>query len=132
VAPIIFPNVIQVLIDYMLTTEPQTLLNCPVASQVPNRRPTRFVNLYSVPGNGPQRLTLSTRRVVAQIYETSEFLTGTLAETVRGVIVDAQYQHLGIKEVRIIGEPAKFPAPAIPNRWQLTADITARAIPSLL
>jgi hypothetical protein len=141
VAPIYFPLVVQKLIAYLNTDYPQSMLTgvpdalgntpvaCVVESEVPNPRPPRLVTLFTAPaGSGPQSPVLSTRRIISQIYEASEFVTGNLAETVRGLIVDSKYRGLGIKAVKVIGEPAKFPTPAEPWRWQFTADVVVRAI----
>jgi hypothetical protein len=138
--PILFPLVGKVLCDYMNGAAPQALLatvpdqndntvpTCPVASAVPSTRPSRFIALYTAPTAGPQRRILSVRRIICQIYEGSEFVTGQLAETARGLIVDSKYQRLGIKSVNVIGEPARFPGPSVPWRWQFTADVMVRAI----
>lgn len=140
VAPVFFPLVAEILVDFLSNGEPQQFLAavpdtvgnspipCVVQSEVPNPRPDRFVALFTAPTAGPQRITLSTRRIICQIYEQSEFVTGKLAETVRGLIVDSQYQGLGIKNVKVIGEPARFPSPGVPWRWQFTADVMVRAI----
>lgn len=142
-APIIYPGVLQKLVQYMNQAGPQAILarpssefydalECVVASKVPNPRPVRMIALLSVPYAGPQRLVLSTRRVIAQIYDVDEDLAEDLAETAAGVIEDTKYQGLGIKQVNIIGSPCKYPAPNDPDRWQLTADITLRAKASVL
>jgi hypothetical protein len=141
VAPIYFPLVVQKLITYLNTDYPQSMLTgvpdalgnspvpCVVESEVPNPRPPRLVTLFTVPaGPGPQSPILSTRRIICQIYEASEFVTGSLAETARGLIVDCKYRQLGIKQVKVTGEPAKFPEPGEPWRWQFTADVVVRAI----
>ena len=131
-SPVRFPLVAEVLIGFLNSDAPQADLNCAVASEVPNPRPARFVALFSAPAAGPQRLTLSTRRVIAQVYEQSEYATGQLAETVRAWIVESQYRSIGIKDVKVIGEPARFPAPGTPYRWQFTADVVVRAIPGTM
>lgn len=139
-APIFFPNVIQTLVAHFntdwcmaqLTSVPDAQGNTPVAcvveSEVPNPRPPRLVTLFTMPSAGAQSPVLSTRRVVSQIYEGSEWVSGNLAEKVRGLIVDSKYRGLGIKHVKVIGEPAKFPTPGEPWRWQMTADVTIRAL----
>lgn len=132
-APTIFPLLIKTLADYLNDDGPQALLNCVVPSQVPNPRPSRYVCLFSVPVGGPQRAgILSTRRICCQCNDTSEFLAGTLAETVCALLVDSKYQGLGIKSVNVIGQPARYPGPGEPNRWQLTADFMIRATASVL
>lgn len=132
-APMIFPLLVQTLADYLNTPGPQAFLaNCSVTSQVPNPRPDRYVVLFAVPVGGPQRLVLSTRRISAQCNDVDEFSTGTLTETVAALFVDAQYQGLGIKQVKVIGQPARFPGPGQPNRWQVTADFLIRAKASVL
>jgi hypothetical protein len=141
VAPIYFPLVVQKLIVYLNTDYPMSMLTgvpdalgnspvpCVIESEVPNPRPPRLVTLFTVPaGDGPKSPTLSTRRIVCQLYEGSEFVTGNLAETARGLIVDSKYRQLGIKSVIMRGEPAKFPTPGEPWRWQFTADVVVRAI----
>lgn len=139
-APIYFPLVLQKLVDYLNTDYPQSMLAavpnldgvspvpCVVESEVPNPRPPRLLTVFTAPTAGPERLVLSTRRIICQLYEGSEFVTGQLAETARGLIVDSKYRGIGIKHVRVIGEPAKYPTPAEPYRWQLTADVTIRAL----
>jgi hypothetical protein len=140
-SPIFFPLVVQTLVTYLETDYPMSVLaavpdalgNSPVAcaidSEVPDPRPPRLVTLFTAPTAGPQSLVLSTRRIIFQMYEGSEFVTGALSERVRGLIVDCKYRGIGIKSVKVIGEPAKFPTPAEPYRWQFTADVMARAIP---
>lgn len=139
-SPIFFPLVLQTLVEYLKTDYPQSVLTgvpsvlgvtpipCVVESEVPNPRPPRLVTLFTAPAAGPQSTVLSTRRIISQMYEASEFVTGQLAEKVRGLIVDSKYRGLGIKAVKVIGEPAKFPAPGEPWRWQMTADVTIRAL----
>jgi hypothetical protein len=139
-APIFFPLVLRTLITYLNTDYPQSVLTgvpdtlgntpvpCVVDSEVPNPRPPRLVTLFMAPAAGAQSTVLSTRRIIAQIYEASEFVTGELAEKVRGLIVDSKYRGLGIKHVKVIGEPAKFPTPGEPWRWQFTSDVTIRAL----
>lgn len=132
-APIVFPLLVKTLADFLNEPGQQAqLLNCPVASQVPNPRPDRYIALFSVPVGGAQRLVLSTRRISAQVNDVDEFTTGTLTETVAALLVDAQYHGLGIKRVNIIGQPARFPGPGQPNRWQTTADFLIRAKASVL
>lgn len=132
-APTVYPLLVKTLVDFFNTDDSQALLNCFVASQVSNSRPVRYVALFSVPVGGPERANvLSTRRVTAQVSDESEFLAGTLAETVRGLFVESRYKGLGIKRCQIIGEPARFPGPGLPNRWQVTADFLIRAKASLL
>lgn len=127
-----FPLLVKTLADYLNGPGPQARLNCIVPSQVPNPRPDRYVCLFSVPVGGSQRAdVLSTRRVSIQINDASEYLAGTLAETVCGLLIDAKYQGLGIKRVNVIGQPGRFPGPGEPNRWQITADFLIRALPSV-
>lgn len=133
-APTIFPNLLEVLVQHLQTTEAQAWLNCYVGQEVPKDRPARYVNLQQVPvGGGAQSsIVLASRRVIAQTNDTSLFLSGTLCETLRGLLVDTKYQGLGIKRVNVIGEPASFPAPNLPYRWQVTADFLLRAKASAL
>jgi len=138
--PIEFPLVAQVLCDYLNTVDAQAFLaqvpdqngnivaQCPVKSKVPNPRPPRMVALFTEPAASAQSLTLSERRIICQIYEEDEFVTGKLSEKVRALIVDSKYRGLGIKRVKVIGEPARFPTQAVPYRWQFTADVMVRAI----
>jgi hypothetical protein len=137
--PIEFPLVQEVLTDYLngpaqafLAAVPDPLGNTPlpvvVKSDVPEVRPPRLVLLFTAPTVGPQSLVLSTRRIICQVDNGSEYATGLLTEKVRALIVNAKYQQLGIKQVKVIGEPAKFPGPSVPWRWQFTADVMVRAI----
>ncbi|MGO9101342.1 MAG: hypothetical protein ACLP9Y_18570 [Mycobacterium sp.] len=71
---------------------------------------------------------MSTRRVTAMVYEGSEWVTGQLCELTRALIVQAQYQGLGIKRVKVIAEPSRRPVPGVPYVWQFTADVTVRAL----
>lgn len=139
-SPIFFPNIVQKLVQHFNTdfcmsvlravpdAAGNTPVDCVVESEVPNPRPPRLVTLFTVPSAGAQSPVLSTRRIVSQIYEGSEWVTGNLAEKVRGLIVDSKYRQLGIKHVKVIGEPSKFPTPGEPWRWQFTADVTMRAL----
>jgi hypothetical protein len=138
--PIEFPLAQKVLTDYLSVGVPQAMLasvpdplgNTPlpvvVSSEVPAERPPRLILLFTAPTAGPQSLVLSTRRIICQVDNGSEFATALLTEKVRALIVNAKYQRLGIKEVKVIGEPAKFPGPSVPWRWQFTADVMVRAI----
>lgn len=141
-SPIFYPLVSQVLIDYLSTDYPQSVLTgvpdalgnspvpCVIGSEVPATRPPRLVTLFTAPTGGTESLVLSTRRIICQMYESSEYVTGQLAEKVRGLIVDCKYRGIGVKSVKVIGEPAKYPTPAEPYRWQFTADVMVRAIPA--
>lgn len=138
-SPIFYRNVVQTLVAHfhtdwcmdILRSVPDELghtpIDCVVEGVVPNPRPPRLVTLFTVPSSGAQSPVLSTRRVVSQIYEGSDYVSGNLAEKVRGLIVDSKYRQLGIKHVKVIGEPAKFPTPGEPWRWQFVADVTIRA-----
>lgn len=140
VQPIVFPLAAQKYVEFLGSGEPQaqlaaipdadgnTPVPCAVESQVPDPRPQRLIAVYTMPTAGPQSIVLSTRRLAFQIYENSEYVVALLAETARALVNDARYQGIGIKQVRVIGEPARFPAPGIPNRWQFTADVTVRAV----
>ena len=135
-----FPLVAQVLISYLNEGEPQQVLasvpdvsgnapvECVVQSEVPNPRPPRLIALFTLPTGGAQiGPTLSERRICCQVYEDSEFVTAQLTEKARGLVVDSKYRGLGIKRVKVIGEPARFPGPGVPWRWQFTADVLVRA-----
>lgn len=138
--PIEFPLVQKVLLDYLRSPAPQAMLmsvpnplgvtGLPVAvdTEVPNPRPDRLITIFTAPSSGAQSLVLSTRRIICQVDNGSEFASGTLAEKVRALIVDSKYRQLGIKGVKVFGEPAKFPGPSTPWRWQFTADVVVRAI----
>jgi hypothetical protein len=142
VAPIIFPLVSQRLCDWLSVGDPQAMLaaipdvngdspiECVVQSEVPNPRPPRMIALFTAPTAGAQRArVLSERRIIAQIYESSEWVTAQLAETASALIIQSMYEGLGIKRVKVIGQPARFPGPGVPWRWQFTADVMIRAIP---
>jgi hypothetical protein len=128
------------LVNYLATGDPQaqlaaipdvngtTPVQCVVESAVPNPRPQRMIAVYTMPTAGPQSIVLSTRRVAFQIYEGSEWVVAQIAETARALVVQSKYQGLGIKRVNVIGEPARFPGPGEPWRWQFTADVMVRAI----
>lgn len=138
--PIEFPLVQQVLTNYLNTGDAQAMLasvpdptgtvGLPVvcASEVPKVRPARLILLYTAPSAGAQSLVLSTRRIICQVDNGSEYATALMTEKVRALVVNSIYRQIGIKSVRVIGEPAKFPGPSVPWRWQFTADVMVRAI----
>lgn len=139
VQPIVFPLAAQKFVDFLNWPDPQAQLaaipdingnpqTCVVDAVVPDPRPQRLIAILTMPTAGPQSIVLSTRRLAFQIYEGSEWVVAQLAERARALVNDARYQGIGIKHVRVIGEPARFPAPGIPFRWQFTADVTVRAV----
>lgn len=118
-----------VLRQYLVTKLPSDVV---VATQVPKELPPRLVTLQSVPAGGSgDSLALSFRRCIIQCRDRSEILTGRLAEKVRGFLMDAvRLPGNGIRDVRVIGEPAIFLDPDDPSnapRAQLTVDILLRA-----
>lgn len=138
-----FPLIAARLVEFLANGDPQAQLaaipdvngdspiQCVVETEVPNPRPQRLIAVYTMPTAGPQQIVLSTRRVAFQIYENSDFVTAQVTEKARALVNQARYQGIGIKSVRVIGEPARFPAPGVPHRWQFTADVMARALPGL-
>src|SRR5437763_1371809 len=101
--PIEFPLVMEILVNYLKNGAPQEMLASvpnplgvaplPVVidTEVPADRPARLVTLFTAPTGGAQRLVLSTRRIICQVDNGSEFASGKLAEKVRALIVDSKY-----------------------------------------
>lgn len=100
-----------------------------VSTEVPAARPVRLVNLTVVPaGSSDKPEFLSWRRVIVHCWDASEAEAGTLAETVRSVLLNSRYEQIGIRKVVIVGEPGKFNDPDDDSpRFQLTADFMLRA-----
>jgi hypothetical protein len=138
--PIEFPLVQEKLTDYLNTPacqeflaavpNPQGVVGLPVfvGGDVPQQRPPRIVIIFTAPSSGAQSRVLSTRRIICQVDNGSQYASGQLAEKVRALIVDSMYRRIGIKRVEVQAEPAHFPGPSVPWRWQFTADVVVRAI----
>lgn len=122
-----FPLALQSIHGYL--TGQSELAGVKVVPRTPATRPDRFIVLSTAPASGPPRLVLSTRRIIAGCWDTTQLDAGRLSETVRALLVDSKYQHIGVREVTVVGEPAEFPHPTITNqfRWQVTVDLLMRA-----
>ena len=103
-----------------------------VATQVPSTMPPTLITIESAPTNGVVSMALSTRRLIIQCWNSNEEVAGTLAETVRHLLVDAPRSGVkGIRGVDIVGEPGRLDDPdtGLP-RFQITADVLLRATPN--
>ncbi|OYN80421.1 hypothetical protein [Mycolicibacterium sphagni] len=124
----IFPVIQKSMIDYLLTRS--EIEGVEVFPRIPAApRPGRFVVISTAPATGNPKPVLSTRRIIAECWAPKPFQAGQLAETVRGLICDSKYHHIGVRRVNVIGEPGDFPHPTITDqvRWQVTADLLIRA-----
>lgn len=122
-----FPYVVDVVQDYLAGELPSVR----VATKVPKERPNRLVIITTVPAGPSQKPRyLSTRRVVLQCWDTTESAAGNLAETVRDLMLEAPFEHIGIRRTTVVGEPARFDdATSNTPRFQLTVDLLLRANP---
>lgn len=122
-----FPYAPKVVRDYLAA---QTGIR--VSGDVPTNRPNPLITVSSVPIGpeleGVKQRILSKRRLIIQCWNTSEVTAGELAEQVRDLLFQAPYQHIGIRRVNIVGEPAKWNEPVTGSpRFQLTVDVLLRA-----
>lgn len=101
-----------------------------VATQgLPSAAHPKMIRLTTAPA-GPsnnQADALTWRRLIIQCWAPTELEAGRLAETVREHVVASKYARIGVRAVRITGEPAVFPDPATDSpRAQLTVDVMLR------
>lgn len=99
-----------------------------VATKVPNPRPAQLVVIGTVPAGASDSDVLSWRRLVVHCWAADESAAGALAETVREHLRDSRFAHIGVRDVRVVGEPANLPHPDQPEvpRFQLTVDVLLR------
>src|SRR5262245_2514922 len=78
-----------------------------VATQVPNPRPSQLVTITTAPAPSYDNYAdqLAKRWLIIHCWDNGELATGQLAETVREHLMAARYAHIGIRDVRIVGEP---------------------------
>jgi hypothetical protein len=109
---------------------PGPLAGVHVATQgLPSAAHPKAVRLSTAPAGATdnQADALSWRRLIIQCWAPTELAAGDLAETVREHVVASKYARIGVRRVRIVGEPALFPDPATDSpRVQLTADVMLR------
>ncbi|TDZ92158.1 hypothetical protein CCUG60885_04272 [Mycobacteroides salmoniphilum] len=122
-----FPYAPKVVRDYLAA---QTGVR--VSGDVPTNRPTPLITVSSAPIgpelDGVKQRILSKRRLIIQCWHANEIAAGELAEQVRDLLLQAPYEHIGIRRVNIIGEPAKWNEPGTGSpRFQLTVDVLLRA-----
>lgn len=100
-----------------------------VASKVPATRPARLVTITTAPaGSSPKPRILSWRRLILQCWAGNEIAAAELCELVRDLVVESRYARLGVRQVRVIGEPGQFNDPADDSpRFQTTIDVLIRA-----
>lgn len=114
--------------DYLLTRMP---VDYAVTTLVPSSRPPKLVAVRTVPTSGQMSPVLSKRRLIIWCYDLTEPIACDTAEMVRGYMYEAMFKRgSGIRETRIVGEPAYLPDPDDPAktpRAQLTVDVLLRA-----
>ncbi|OBJ26968.1 hypothetical protein [Mycobacterium sp. 1245801.1] len=100
-----------------------------VASNVPGDRPDRLVTIWTAPaGTTDKPRVFSWRRLIFQCWDVDEIAAGELCETVRSYVVDSIYHHLGVRKVKVVGEPSRFDDPGDSSpRFQTTIDVLLRA-----
>lgn len=100
-----------------------------VASSVPTQRPPRLVKIWTAPAGTTDKPTVfAWRRLIFQCWDVDEVAAGELCETVRSYVVDSIYHHLGVRRVKVIGEPSRFDDPGDSSpRFQTTIDVLLRA-----
>lgn len=122
-----FPYAPKVIRDYLATKT-----GIRVSGDVPANRPAQLITVTSVQIGaeleGVKQRILSKRRLIIQCWDTSEVAAGELAEQVRDLLLQAPYEHIGVRRVEIVGEPAKRNEPETGSpRFQLTIDALIRA-----
>ena len=126
-----FPYAAVLARDYLLTRVPS---NYAVSTLVPNPRPAKLIAVRTGTTSDPAAMrnpALSKRRLIIWCYDTDEVSACTVAEMVRGYMVEAMFQRgSGIRDTTVVGEPMYFPDPDDPAktpRAQLTVDVLLRA-----
>lgn len=114
--------------DYLLTRVP---VDYAVTTLIPSPRLAKVVVVRTAPTSGQMNPVLSKRRLIIWCYDLTEVLACDTAELVRGYMFEAMFKlGSGIRETRIVGEPAYLPDPDDPAktpRAQLTVDVLLRA-----
>lgn len=122
-----FPYHVQVARDWLAPR-----LSVRVATDVPATRPARFVTLEAIPGGGGygavKNRVLSRRRLLIYGWGESETDAYNLTEQVRGELLLLPGKGLGVREVLIVGEPARRDDPVSGHRrFVLTVDLVMRS-----
>lgn len=123
-----FPYAPKVIRDYLATK-----LGIRVSGDVPASRPNQLITVTSAPVGpeleGVKQRVLSKRRLIIQCWNTNELAAGELAEQVRDLLLQAPYEHIGVRRIEIIGEPAKRNEPETGSPYfQLTVDVLLRSV----
>lgn len=101
-----------------------------VGTEVPNPRPQRLVRLRTAPAGPSGNDALTWRRLIVECWAPTELEAGRLAENVREQVMDSRYARIGVRAVRVVGEPALFPDPETDTpRTQFTVDVLLRDQP---
>lgn len=101
-----------------------------VATEVPASRPERLVTIQMVPTGDNGNLALSPRRLIIQVYSSTETSAGELAERVFSHLRAARtVPGNGLRDVSVVGTPARFDDPDLNTpRFQMTVDVLLRAV----
>lgn len=121
------PYPVKVYKDYLATR----LTGVRVASKVPANRPASLVTITTAPaGESAKPDQLSWRRLVFQCRHADEATAAALCEQLRGEVLQSRFASIGVRKVRIVGEPANFPdLDDSTPRFQLTVDVLMRVTP---
>lgn len=121
------PYPVKVFKDYLTPL----MVGVRVASKVPATRPASLVTITTAPaGESAKPEQLSWRRLVFRCYHADEATAADLCEQVRDDVLQSRFARIGVRKVRIVGEPANFPDPDDSTpRFQLTVDVLMRVSP---
>jgi hypothetical protein len=119
--------------DY-LSTHPSMPDGVGVKTHMPASRPNLLVLISTAPAPSTDKPRFfAWRRLVFQCWGPDELSAAALCDQIRQLVVGSIYAHLGVRQVRVIGEPARFddPSNAGPGesvwRFQTTIDVLFRA-----
>lgn len=122
---IIFPDVEALLIDLFVDELPGFGYSIPVASRVPNPRPSTFVRVMRVGGVATNMVT-DTATVAVEAWAATESAAIALASTLRGILHAAELSR-GVYSVGEFAGPANLPDPATSQiRYTATYSVGVR------
>jgi hypothetical protein len=101
-----------------------------MATEVPASRPAKLVTITTASTSGGTNLVLSRRWVIIQVYNASEAVAASLAETVYAHMQAAKFvPGNGLRDVVPVGTPARFDDPDDNTpRFQMTLEVLLRAV----
>jgi len=129
---IVFPDVESVVVGWLTDVLPGYGITVPVATRVPNPRPSRFVRLVRT-GGPRQNLVVDGAQLTVESWDDDPVAAASTAGVVRGVLLAANNVTFPsgdvIYQVREFSGPALLPDVSQQPRYTWTVQVHLRGVP---